>query len=243
MQRILIIDSNSAYEFLLRSAGYEVYHSKYGDLAYNTSLIPWMDLVLFTGGADVHPTFYKGVHNGTSSTDIARDLEEIALFKHCIKSNVKMTGICRGIQFLNVMCGGKMYQHITNHGGYLHNILFPATDKIVAVSSTHHQLVILPDDALPIAWAYPTNRSKTYVGPEAKTVDPPKHEIEAAVYPKYNAFGVQFHPEMNWCSNKGRVCYLELLADFINMDIADFIKVYAYTGEENGKERRTKATR
>lgn len=234
--KALIVNSNYEYEYLLKSMGYEVYKSKPYNNTYNTSILPDMDLVLFTGGEDVHPKFYNGVHTNISHTNEDRDTNELGLFKLCLKHNIKMTGVCRGIQFLNVMCGGKMHQHINSHGGTLHEVLFPATGKIVTVSSTHHQLVILPEDALPVAWTYPENMSNIYIGPNADKIEAPEHEIEAAVYPKYNAFGVQFHPEMLWCAKDGRAYYKEVLDAFVTMQLDEFIKLYA--GVDHGKEGR-----
>lgn len=226
MPKVLIVDSNSEYVRLLRSVGFSIHQSKYNDPKYNLDIIPEMDLVMFTGGADVHPIFYNGVHNGTSHTDRLRDEVEMALFDQCVKHKIKMTGICRGIQFLNVMCGGRMYQHINGHGGVLHDIIIPAKDIVVKVSSTHHQMVLLPDNAIPIAWTHPENISNVYIGPDADMVNIPEYEIEAAVYPTYNAFGVQFHPEMIWCAKDGRDYYLKILSDFMDMELVEFVGTY-----------------
>lgn len=226
MPQVLIINSNFEYNRLLLSAGYALIASRRSN-AYNLEMVKNADLVMFTGGADVHPVFYNGVHNGTSFVDKGRDDEEADIFKQCVKYGIKMTGICRGIQFLNVMCGGKMYQHINHHGGILHNVYFPATAKTVKVSSTHHQLVMLPEDALPMAWTHPHAMSDVYIGPNADEIEAPVYEIEAAVYPKYKAFGVQFHPEMLWCAKDGRDYYMSVLSDFMSMDFDTFVKTYA----------------
>lgn len=226
---VLVVNGNNDYVRLLSFMGYNVYTN------LNNNLISAMDLVMFTGGADVHPSFYNGIHKGISFTEIERDFQEREIFNECLKYNIKMTGICRGIQFLNVMCGGQMYQHITNHGGYLHDIIFPATNKIVRVTSTHHQLVMLPDDAVPMAWAYPENRSTCYIGPDTTRLQAPAHEIEAAVYPRYNAFGVQFHPEMGICDKTGVDYYCQILSDFMKMSLGKFINIY---GVYNGNKKR-----
>ena len=132
-----------------------------------------------------------------------------------------------------------MYQHITNHGG-MHDVYYPAIGESSMVTSTHHQLVMIPEDALPIAWAYP-NRSSMYFGPDAKETEGPEHEIEAAVYPEHNVFGAQFHPEFSaqrHLSPEGFEHYECLLNDFLDLDISEFTARYGYRGEYNGERPR-----
>ncbi len=174
-----------------------------------------IDLVLFTGGEDVHPNFYGGVDCGISYTNLKRDSYEMALLDFCMKHKIKMTGICRGFQFLNVMAGGKMYQDIDNHGVYRHPAYFRSTGEIYKVSSTHHQLVILPSSAIPMVWADP-KRSNYYNGPDGLIdVNGPSKEIEGAIFPNLNAFGVQYHPEIMAEDEKGRIEYENLILKFI----------------------------
>jgi len=207
-----------------------------GTLAKFKDMIKELDLVMFTGGADVDPALYGGVHTDISFITPERDRIEQVIFNYCLKYGIKMTGICRGFQFLNVMCGGRMYQHISNHAGVFHNVEYPATGKDVLITSTHHQLVMPPEDAIPVAWSEP-NLSDIYIGPDTKYTEGPKHKIESAIYPEYNAFGVQFHPEMMRTMEPGRLYYGQVLLDFLNLEISEFIKSYGYNGENNDEEK------
>ena len=182
-------------------------------------------LVMFTGGEDVHPSFYSGmdIHN-MCMTNIKRDVFEQEVFKFCLKHNIKMTGICRGIQFLNVMAGGFMYQHIKNHIG-THNAYFPYDNNIRKVTSTHHQLVSLPSGSIPVAWSHP-RRSDIYIGPYGDKEEPPKHEIEAAIFPNINAMGVQYHPEMLRKNDPCKIHYGHMISDFVKMEMKEFINKY-----------------
>lgn len=183
-------------------------------------------LVMFTGGEDIHPSFYNGVDiRSLCSTNIKRDEMEQKIFKFCLKHNIKMTGICRGIQFLNVMAGGFMYQHITNHAGVVHRAYFPCDNTIRDVTSTHHQLVGLPTNAIPIAWA-PLKRSDIYIGPQGFEDDQPDHEIEAAIFPNINAMGVQYHPEMMKENDTCRIHYGQMISNFVKMGMEEFINKY-----------------
>jgi putative glutamine amidotransferase len=185
-----------------------------------------ISLVMFTGGADVHPSFYGGVdERNWCMTQIGRDRLEKGIFDFCIEHNIKMTGVCRGIQFLNVMAGGFMYQHITRHAGPNHDIYFPYDESIRRVTSTHHQLVGLPNSAIPIAWSHP-NRSDIYIGLYGARVEAPKHEIEAAIFPNINAMGVQYHPEMMWEEDPNRIHYGQMITDFVIMGMKEFTDKY-----------------
>jgi len=191
-----------------------------------------ISMVMFTGGEDVCPEFYNGSDpDGISFTNRNRDVNEMALFTEFVRRGIKLTGICRGFQFLNVMCGGEMYQHIFSHAGMRHDVYYPALDISNEAMSTHHQLVKLPKDAIPVAWSVP-NRSHAYFGPKGVLTEPPEREIESAIFPAFNAFGVQYHPEMMEEREPGRIMYEEIIAEFYNMDIADFIQKYGGSKDE-----------
>ena len=104
------------------------------------------DIVIFTGGADVNPILYGEVPHPSVSYDAKRDEEDIKLFEYCFNAGVPMVGICRGAQFINVMMGGKLIQHLDNHQR-VHRLWDVKNKKlIVNASSVHHQAV-LPNKA------------------------------------------------------------------------------------------------
>jgi len=236
------------------------------DIAKNRERVA---LVVFTGGEDVHPSFYGGRDCGISQTNKQRDSYEIVIFNYCLRNGIKMAGICRGIQFLNVMAGGFMYQHVTGHAIYGfhgimypaiskrlsnpirrriarhfcggHEVIYPELDKTVLVTSTHHQLIGLAKSSISIAHT-DGNISQKYIGPQGNVVSPPIEELEAAVFPKINALGVQFHPESMRDSLPGKVLYRIMVEDFINLPMGDFITKYGYDYKEkneNGRQIQT----
>lgn len=191
-------------------------------------------LVMFTGGEDVHPSFYDGVDCGISFTNLHRDMYEQEIFKTCRQHNIKMTGICRGFQFLNVMCGGRMYQHFLGHAIFgRHPAYFAYNERTAPVSSTHHQLVELGPEATALVWA-PEKLSKYYINADGNSISNVEREIEAAVFPRFNAFGVQFHPEMMAEHEPGRVFYQEMVSDFLQLEVKNFREKY---GEKEDERR------
>jgi putative glutamine amidotransferase len=187
--------------------------------------------VVFTGGEDVDPSLYGGKKSSLSHTSLQRDLYEKEIFLFCKKHNIKQLSICRGIQFLGVMAGGKMYQHVENHAGVYHKIVYPALKESNYVNSMHHQIVNLSEEAIPIAWTYP-NLCDWAINADGVIGDSPKREIEAAVFPKDNAMGVQFHPEMMKEKERGRIFYIKMVKDFLELNIDNFTSKYGYMKEK-----------
>ncbi len=213
------------------------------DLVYKTSAVK---LVVFTGGEDIHPSLYNGMDVwGLCYTNLKRDIFEEKVFKYCLKNKIKMTGICRGLQLLNVMAGGRMYHHIEHHALWgMHMTYFPYTKDRMAVTSTHHQLVDLPKEAKMIAWSSPKRSlvsrkgvlEPLYVAFNGETGKVPKYEVEAAVFPGINSMGVQYHPEVMRNTYKAKKHYKRMIKHFMESDISDFAKAYGRR-PKNAKER------
>lgn len=112
------------------------------------------DLIVFTGGSDVSPELYGEVNVGLSYTNPRRDRDEQYVYEACIELGKPMAGICRGGQFLNVMCGGAMYQDVERHAiGGTHKIVDSQTNRQINVTSTHHQMMIMHKEAELVALA------------------------------------------------------------------------------------------
>jgi putative glutamine amidotransferase len=72
-----------------------------------------LDGVFLTGGVDVDPACYgEERHPLCDHGDPSRDRTEIALIRWAVAEGKPVLGICRGIQVLNVACGGSLYQDV-----------------------------------------------------------------------------------------------------------------------------------
>jgi gamma-glutamyl-gamma-aminobutyrate hydrolase PuuD len=119
-----------------------------------------------------------------------------------------MFGICRGMQFLHAMNGGKLYQDVSNHCRD-HQIIDVGSGEILTTSSMHHQMCIDDSSIIPIAYSYQhSSRVYRYMEDdmEVTLADGSVNELEAAFYPKLMSLGVQGHPEVagyplytKWC--------------------------------------------
>jgi putative glutamine amidotransferase len=72
-----------------------------------------IDGLILAGGADVDPASYGAKpHPETGLTWPERDRFELALAHRAIERDIPVLGICRGMQLLNVACGGTLDQHL-----------------------------------------------------------------------------------------------------------------------------------
>jgi gamma-glutamyl-gamma-aminobutyrate hydrolase PuuD len=182
-------------------------------------------LVLFTGGADISPTLYGETSpKGMCGSDLNRDRIEIRIFKHAISNNVKVAGICRGMQFVNVMAEGRMFHHVSNHAGSIHNIQV-ANGEVLEVNSLHHQMCILGSDTVLVGWAKP-NISEIYYGNRDEQVGFGEKEAEIIIVPNQNACGVQYHPEIMDKKSCGYKFFYKFIEDFLKINMDKFVKDY-----------------
>lgn len=71
------------------------------------------DGLLFAGGPDIDPGYYNSVdETGTVEVCAIRDSFEIALMRIARERDIPTLCICRGIQLLNVVMGGTLYEDI-----------------------------------------------------------------------------------------------------------------------------------
>ena len=82
-------------------------------------LLDRIDALVLGGGADIDPES-QGVeaHPETVGSNPDRDRFEIALALGALDRGMPLLGVCRGMQVLNVACGGTLDQHIPDRLGH-----------------------------------------------------------------------------------------------------------------------------
>jgi len=79
-------------------------------------LVSRLDGVLFSGGGDIEPWRFNGRdHPSLGWVNPDRDRVELFLFQEILKRKKPFLGICRGIQLVNVACGGSLYVDVPSH--------------------------------------------------------------------------------------------------------------------------------
>ena len=72
---------------------------------------------ILTGGVDVHPDFYQGkpvYSNSPANFNPGRDAFEEKIYRYSQENKLPVLGICRGMQLVNVLEGGKLIQDLDN---------------------------------------------------------------------------------------------------------------------------------
>lgn len=196
------------------------------------------DLILFTGGEDVDPELYGERPHKRTTYNRARDDKERAIYERALARDIPMVGICRGGQFLNVMNGGKMWQHVTGHTtSHMAFVEIPPFNEggkkriLQNVTSTHHQMMIPTDEGMVLltaleAWEKETGMGYTKMGKELTEPD-----IEAVWYAGTSCLCFQPHPEYKTANAQLVDFFEECLENFvfplINNDTIEAIKKQA----------------
>lgn len=148
------------------------------------------DGLCITGGLDVDARMYHGNPELCGVVDLWRDSVESRLFQLFIERKKPVLGICRGMQMINVVLGGTLYEDINERLGYhhpfkiAHNVntkpgscLHRLFGECVEVNSFHHQSVKELGEGLElIGWT-------------------DEHIVEAIAHKSLPIIGVQWHPE------------------------------------------------
>ena len=79
--------------------GQQKWYSEWIENHVLTDNLEEADIVMFTGGEDVDPSLYGCEKHPTTYSNIARDLEEKAVFEK-VRSDQLCVGVCRGLRIM-----------------------------------------------------------------------------------------------------------------------------------------------
>ena len=166
------------------------------------------DVLLLPGGGDMHPRFYGQALNGSEDLDEARDARELTLIDNFLCAGKPVIGICRGLQILNTVLGGTLYQDLKTQTG---TALTHSMDK--PYDRTVHEVTVLPGTPLgelygpgPMAVNSRHHQGIKALAPALRAqAVAPDGLIEAVYLPEYRFVqAVQWHPEHRWQATEGQ---------------------------------------
>ena len=182
--KVFIVGSDISIERLWQSRKHQIVDS-----------IDKADVVQFIGGADIGPELYGETPHNKTCTDAYSDKRDMEAWRQC-KPHQLRAGICRGSQFLNVMNGGALWQHIDGHRGWKgHHIKDLISNREFLVTSTHHQMMIPAEGAELLGFARAIAHNHGTNKPEGRNV--PKVDAEVIWYYGTKSLCFQPHPEIN----------------------------------------------
>jgi putative glutamine amidotransferase len=191
------------YEESIRRAGGDV---RLLDRAVDkpSDVVASVDGVLLPGGGDVLPSIYgQEAHKTFSAAEPGRDDYELELARRAVDADLPLLAICRGIQVLNVACGGSLVQDIAEELGTTVNHVLRepphaiAHDVWITEGSLLDQLMRerLQTDTCPVNSRHHQAPMTLGTGLVASATAP-DGVIEAIEDPgKRFCLGVQWHPE------------------------------------------------
>jgi putative glutamine amidotransferase len=163
----------------------------------DVDILDRIDGLVFTGGSDVDPALYGERPHPTVNTKPERDAAEVLLMRAAIAADLPLLGICRGMQLMAVVHGGRLHQHLpdvlgtNNHRPISgpkfgeHPVRFAEGSACQAilgnsavVNSFHHQGIADPGRLTPTGWCVEDGLIETLEDPGRAFV-----------------VGVQWHPE------------------------------------------------
>jgi len=188
----------SKYESSLKRAGAEVVWIELDDLEQAVQNALECDGLLLPGGADVNPGLYgQEPTEKCGKPNTLRDNAEVKMLKAFFEIKKPVFCICRGVQLLNVFCGGTLHQDIKDvqtckHSDFLsknkgiHYVQVETDSRLgfcmetdaVFVNSIHHQAIDKLGSGLKAV---------------ATSEDGFVEAVEMTDYPY--CLGVQWHPE------------------------------------------------
>lgn len=181
-------------------------------------LVDRLDGIIISGGNDINPNLYNEfISKEVGTISPKRDKQEFEIVKYVLEKTSKpLLGICRGIQVLNVVCGGNLYQDLEKVGLNNHfidssplnygihkvnieknSILYNIFEKdTIKVNSFHHQAI------------------KT-LGKNLKCIAKSQDGVIEAIYMEGNRFilGTQWHPEMMFDSLRNQNIFKKFVAE------------------------------
>ncbi len=191
--------SPQVYVEAVRAAGADPVLLPYLDLSRVEPLLARLDGIVISGGDfDVPPEYYGEPMRAARGVNLARSGFEKALCTAALAQDKPLLGICGGMQMLNVVAGGSLFQDLHERPGTAaheqphdkrqpqHSVEIVPGSRLAAifarrsleVNSTHHQ--ILKDLGRGVV----------------ATARAPDGVIEAIELPGQRfALGVQWHPE------------------------------------------------
>ena len=105
--------NQSYFDAIIKSGGIPVALPLLQDEKIILETINRFDGIILSGGSDINPKYYNQINSGKSlEINSFRDESEEKIVRVLIESDIPVLGICRGMQAINVFCGGSMIQDI-----------------------------------------------------------------------------------------------------------------------------------
>ena len=181
-----------------------------------------VDCLIMTGGEDVDPSYYgEEPDPNLEEVNKERDVSDMAMLQEAIDEDMPVLCTCRGMQVLNVLSGGSLYQDIPTAEPFKEQKIVHRDPE--EIDFTYHDLTIEPDSLLHAITLVDTINANSWhhqgvkdLGENLKvTATSEDGKIEGLERTDCSYIvGVQFHPE--WAVEEGDDTYLVFFTDLMD---------------------------
>ena len=164
------------------------------------------DLLIVAGGGALPVKYYDRPHE--EELQPHRDAMEEKLIKHCIGEGIPIIATCRGMQYMNVLFGGKLQYHPKlkedRPRGMDHEVYLCEEDRTIWVNNFHKDVV--PADGLAPCF-------------KPLAIDKVNGTIEAFGSDEMKILALQWHPERKFATANALEETRKLVVNFIQKHI------------------------
>ena len=161
-----------------------------------------VDLLIVVGGGALNTVYYDKKHD--EKLQPHRDATEEKMIRYCIAHGIPIIATCRGMQYLNVLFGGKLSYHpklkVKRPRGEDHRVILVKENRQIYVNNYHADCIFEENLApcfTPIA------------------VDTENGVVEAYESEKMKILGLQWHPERRFETENALEETRKIVTDFI----------------------------
>lgn len=165
-----------------------------------------IDLLIVVGGGALNPSLYDHPHD--EELQPHRDVTEEKLIRYCVAHKIPIIATCRGMQYVNVLFGGKLHYHpalkVPHPRGKDHSVCMVEEGRNIIVNNYHQDCVFTSDLAScfkPIA------------------VDLENDVVEAYTSDEMKILGLQWHPERPFETSLAYEETRKIMMNFMNKHI------------------------
>lgn len=187
------------FDEIISSGGIPVALPLTCDIFLIKEIFEHLDGMIISGGTDIDPKYYYRENTGKSRgiTPLLDESENLYI-SYALDKNLPILGICRGMQALNVFCGGNLIEDIPTEykTKTIHNLDKPEI--------AFHKVTVLPDNPLSDIIGSGEHTVNSYhhqavdiIAPFFSVAAVSEDGIIEAIYRNDKKFvlGVQWHPE------------------------------------------------
>lgn len=161
-----------------------------------------IDLLIVVGGGSLDSKWYDRPHN--DETQPHRDRTEEKIIRYCVAHEIPIIATCRGMQYINVLFGGKLAYHPTLNvkrpRGVDHKVKLVKEDRYITVNN-YHQDIIFEGSLAPCF--------------EPFAIDEENHVIEGYYSERMKLLALQWHPERGFESPEAQDETRKIIVNFI----------------------------